>query len=487
MNTEYKYKIDPTYWVIACLGLIYILLPSTNNSLDAYDYAASAQAFTEIFRPHHLLYSMFGYVFALFGISNILSAMIAVNAVFATGCLIVMRPILLTLTNDKMRCALLLILLGSCFGFMRFATENETYIIPLFFSLWASLNYLRNRNIFTTSLLAAIACLFHQIHFFWWLGLMILALRTNGKSGKMKTLILYCSAALIVPLAYCLVFYFTENDSSNIIEYVFHDYMKYDSVEFTIKSVTLLLTPISFIRSFIQVHGYFLLLILKYPFLIIAPILSVILFIVGCAKLRKAISKKNSDQFIKIFASAHLIIFFLQLLFAFISDGNAEFMVMLPFALCIFFIANYDIKPICLKYFSIGILVWNLFLGIIPAHFIELSADKKLCHYIAKHPADSYLIGDRIKIDHMLNYYYPQQEFNFIRLKDENLDSKLDSLLQTNAQVITDMVNNTSVMSRSTMIGDNKDFLKKYNTEKIDSVQYDLGTLNISKLYLPDR
>lgn len=472
-----SFKIDKSYIVIFFLGLIYIFLPSTNNSLDAFAYAAEAKSLDTLFRPHHLLYNIFGYASSLLGIKNSLSAMIFVNGLFAVGCLIIMRSILLRLTSREV-CAFAVLFLGSCFGFMRFATENETYIVPLFFSLWASLNYLRSKNNFTTSLLASIACIFHQIHFFWWLGLFILAL-FEGKS-KGKTFMTFFAGALIVPIAYLLVFFFTEHDANNIFEYVFHDYIAIEGVEFSIKPIALLLTPISFIRSFVQVHGYFYPLIQKYHLFILPILTSIILFIVGVFKLRKSITKKR-DSYLsqKRFASSHLLIFFLQLIFAFISDGNAEFMVMLPFAFSIFFFAKYDIKIIPLKCFSLGLLIWNLFLGVVPYHFLSLNADKKLAEYIRDNPSNLYILSDRIKIEKILDYNYPDEKFNI-----KSYTGDLDSIIyQTKLPALTDIVNNTFSMSRSTMVNSNdQSVFDKYNLVKADSLIYNLGILNITRI-----
>ena len=68
---------------------------------------------------------------------------------------------------------------GLSFSVVRYATENETYIVPLFFALLASYNYLkfittgRNRYALYAGIWAAISVLFHQTYIFWWLGLLI--------------------------------------------------------------------------------------------------------------------------------------------------------------------------------------------------------------------------------------------------------------------------------------------------------------------------
>ena len=92
-----------------------------------------------------------GIVYSLFpSINNTLSFLCLLNALGAIGCLCVFRKILLfKLESEKV--VPLLLLVGSCWGFMRYATDVETYIIPLFFSLaasccWLYLSILTNSN-----------------------------------------------------------------------------------------------------------------------------------------------------------------------------------------------------------------------------------------------------------------------------------------------------------------------------------------------------
>ena len=74
---------------------------------------------------------------------------------------------------------------------MRYVTEGETYIIPLFFSLMASYGASRKQSAFGCSMLAALACLFHQIHVFWWMGLALFFWKETEKSERLKIMSLY--------------------------------------------------------------------------------------------------------------------------------------------------------------------------------------------------------------------------------------------------------------------------------------------------------
>ena len=476
----FKYKLNLSFLSILFLGVIYIALPSINNSLDSLAYAEEMRAGSYLFRPHHLLYNAFGYVIAnLLNVKDTLSLMCLVNSIFAIACLFLMRSMLSTFMDDR-KCAVLLIFLGSCFGFIRFATDNEAYIIPLFFSLWASRTILKEKNIFSTSLLAATACLFHQIHFFWWLGLLFFIL-LSPETSRVRKVFQYICGALIVPIAYLIVFYFTKHDSPTIIQFVFHDYFQTGNVELTFKPVSLLLTPISFIRSFLQVHGYFIPLIQQYTYVCIAILVAIICFLLGLFKMKGAVSKRNTDVYSKRFAFIHLFIFIMQLVFAALSDGNAEFMVMLPFAFCLYFFTKYDMQlyvPTCI---SAGVLIWNLFLALIPSHFMELSSDIPLSRFIAENPSKVYYLKDNVRVDNILSYYHPGQNYNI----ESSLKggATLDSLMLRNKTVLTDIVNNSSPFSRASVVLEiDQKQLQNYFLVKKDSVPYDLGVLYITSI-----
>lgn len=478
-KTEKRLSIPKDVAFILFLGLLYILLPSTNNSLDSLAYAEEMRSGSYLFRPHHLLYNAFGYVLAhLLNIKDTLLLMCPVNSMFAVACLFLMRSMLRTFIDER-HCAVLLVLVGSCFGFIRFATDNEAYIIPLFFSLWASCIALKKKNTFLISLLGAIACLFHQVYFFWWLGLLFLILLPSEKTWVRK-LTQYFLGALIVPITYLLVFHLTRHDSSDLLTFVFHDYFQTANVKAELKPIALLLTPISFIRSFLQVHGYFVPLIQKYPVIAIAALISLFCFILSIIKMRGAVLRRSTDVFSKRFASIHLLIFLMQFIFAGVSDGNAEFMVMLPFAFTLFFFIRYKLRLCVSFYIAAGLLIWNLFLGLIPSHFMKLDADFPMSRFIAEHPSNVYFLKDRIRIDNILNYYYPDQHFIIGSLSKGA--STLDSLMSRNHMVITDIVNNPVPFSRASMVHKEEDqnLFRKYLLEKRDSIVYDLGILHIT-------
>lgn len=478
MKLTFIKACDSSILVIFITGALYILLPSSNNTLDSLSYASDMRDGIGLFHPHHLLYNALGYVLIhITGVAKALPFMCFINAVFAMGCLFVMWLILIPFTGKKLRAALI-VLLGASFGFMRFSIDNETYIVPLFFSLLASWTLLTKKNVLLAGFFAATACLFHQIHFFWWLGLLIFIVQTFDTT-RIKSILQYIAMALIVPAGYLLVFFLTKHDCNTIVEFIFHDYVKYDQVSLTFKPVTLLLAPINLFRTFFQVHGYFLPLLQRFSYLWIGVLFAVFFLLSGVFSLNKAMLKKNPPFYNNKFAVAHLYIFFLQFLFAFLSDGNAEFMVMLPFALCIFAVIKYELKEKLVVYTASGLFFWNITLGLLPYHFYELDPATALNQYIQAHPCETYLLRDKYLVENLLRYYHPAQDYHLNNTKGLSKNA-LDSLVRENSRVLTDFVNNEIFLSRAKMLSNfNDSIFEKYKITPADSIEYDLGKVRI--------
>ena len=469
-------KIDFSLCVVTGLTLLYALLYSTNNTLDSIAYSLDIRSGKDLFYPHHLLFNAFGFVLSkLFNINNTLVFICFVNALFAGGCLLTIRRILLHFTDNK-TCAIALLFLGSCYGFMRFATDAEAYIIPLFFALLGSKIIFSGRKFILTSFLLSIACLFHQIFFFWWVGLCVYIL-WNFEEQRLKNVVKYISTAFIVPVVYFLVFRLTENDCNNVLEYIFHDYIKNPNVSISLNSTIFLLTPVSFIRTFIQVHGYILPLLQKYSLIILPVAIACICFVIGLFKIKGSITKTDFSLQTNKYALSHLLIFVLQLLFAAISDGNAEFMLMLPFLSAIFFFGKYSIKFSPILYFAIGIFLWNISLALIPTHFLKTGIDEPMVKYIQQHPDKSYFLSENKRIGFLLEYESPDKKYNIYYTKAE-----LDSLVKSGNTVLTHAVNNTFFMSRGSILSNNADLFSNYNINIIDSINYSLGTVYISSV-----
>src|SRR6185369_4699649 len=97
----------------------------------------------ELLNSNHLLYNYFGtyWFYLLKSVNPNIEAIVALNlmnAFAATVCLFLLYACLLKLKNEKGTAFWLSLFCGVSFGFMRYATDAETYILPLMFSLTAT-------------------------------------------------------------------------------------------------------------------------------------------------------------------------------------------------------------------------------------------------------------------------------------------------------------------------------------------------------------
>lgn len=461
-----KWYCDGSLWAIVFLGLFFCMFPSINNSNDAYMYAGDIRQGTDLFYPHHLLFNAFVYgLTRLFQFQDTLSMLCFVNAFFAIGCLFLLRHLLFPIL-ERRSTAWVLIAVGCSWGFMRYATEGETYIIPLFFSLLASYVAFQKQSVFWSSMWASLACLFHQIHIFWWIGLALWEIKKAEKGVRLKTGWVFLSGTWIIFAAYLLVFYRTSTDCTYFYQYVLHDYLFVDSVGFSCKQA-FVLTPINFIRTFVQIHGYIYALLQAYPFFLIVILASVCLFVLAL-KRRKAIcfvqKRKEASRIEADFGRVHWWIAFLQLAFAFLSNGNAEFMVIIPFALAIGFFYLYRMEVLRLAYLAGFICLWNMSVGLFPYHFIDLYPYKVLEKYIVAHPNELFVVESYPQLFNQLRYNYPGKE-NSLKRDDEMVPGKV---------YLTDRYWNQLFFSRFSFVKD-EGYVLKEHVIAVDTLQYDLG------------
>lgn len=384
--------------VILFIGFLYILFPTNNSSLDAYNYAAHIKYADYLFSPHHLLYSVLQYVilkpFTLWTSNvDVLTYSKYINSLFVLLNLWMVHLILKRLKIGIRESILLILIVAFSYNTFRFGTENETYIIPIFFSLLGSLFFLKfseNRklsNIFLSGLFAAMAGLFHQIHFFWWFGLLI-GLVIYFKNGKY--FLIYFITTLVVPIVYFIVIFYYNNTSltyEHIVQYVFHDYFTGSArTEFGYLNVILIL--ISSIRSFFQVHPNIIYLI-KQNISFVLPLLVFLYFIylfISIVIRKKLIEKRVVEN--KIFFKTTLWVLLLQFLFAFYSVGNVEFLVMLPILVVLSLCYYFKFNTYFLTFFALTLFAWNFIYGIYPNHKFRYYNEDVLVDFIVNHPND---------------------------------------------------------------------------------------------------
>ncbi len=473
-------KINKTgiIYLLIFISIFYFIFPTNNSSLDAYAYAGYIDSGESLFAPHHLLYNVF--LFSIIHpvklvVHNLDILLISkyINSFFLVLNLLIFYLILSKLSLVKKEKIIFTLIVGFSFSLWRYGTENETYIIPIAFSLLASLqflNYLNTnklRHVFFSSVFASIACLFHQIHFFWWLGLLFGVLYNRQ---KFKAVALYSATALLVPLVYILVLIYYENQVlsfHNLTHFVFHDfYMGSARSEFGWENF--FFTAVSSFRTFFQFHPNIWFLIQR-SFVYSIPIVLSLYFFYTLLKFlkRKELIMMRSN-FVSGFAKTHLLIFILQFLFAFYSAGNVEFMVMIPFLLFLSFFLIYKINLHILSLLSLTLFVWNFSYGIYPNHRFNYYNDEVLVDFIIKHPDDIFIVKNA---DVLNRYYYKtgiDNYKNIVLYHKIHSAAELEELFeQNNAIIYTDIIDKPAIFDRSEIVSSDyyKLDFKEYNKE----------------------
>ncbi|UOQ54681.1 hypothetical protein [Hymenobacter cellulosivorans] len=430
-----QYELAPSTWrkfitqhsdfiVIGLLTLVYLLLPTRNSTLDAWYYAACVRHGHELFLAHHLLYNPAGWLWVkalqILGLQpDTLAALKALNALAAAGSLLVLRQLLRVVAPVKPVGAWLL-LVGGSFGVLRFATENETYIQPLLLSLLGSLAWVRYQlcgqrptNLFWAGFWAAVACLFHQIHFFWWLSLLLGTVWYAHH--KVRSGVLYSLPALLVPAAYlaALPTWHQPLTLPALWRFVFHDYYA-GTAGGSISGHGLLLSVINLVRTFMQLHGSTLALLRQYPalWLVGAGFLALLAYAAGLLwrsfrQRSPAGYSAEPAELINRVIRTHGLILGVQFLFAVSAEGNAEFMVMLPALLAIVLgllpgLAWVPQRAVLVT--GLALLLWNLAFGLAPAHQLRFANNDTLLRRIRQEPQSRFLLDNHNLVLNQLHY-----------------------------------------------------------------------------------
>ena len=427
---------------------IYILLPCRFSSTDAWYYAACIKYNTELFHPFHLIYNLFGKIICFipenFGIDT-LACLKIMNAFFAVMSLYVVMHILQYMKKKKSEIILITALCGASFSVMRYATENETYIVPLFLGLVSSYFFItyilsaRKQAIFLSFFFASLSVLLHLSYIFWLLSILAGIFMVKDYKILLQGLII----SLIIPVAYILAVYVTQGS------------LNYDAIKefaggrsfkgmFSVSLSGLLLSVISLARSFIQVHGYMINMLKESWFNFIPALLSICFFISAMLHLKDL--KWHIEN--RTFVFTHVLIAVLMLIFAVVSEGNAEFMVMIP---VLVFIITGIIVDEGKKFYTMlltGMLIWNLFYGLIPLNRISGESEKYLCNMLVENNDIAVIARDDQQIASMVFYYTGKESSHNIykspavlKIRGKNpeiLKGVIDSLLVHEKKVFTD-------------------------------------------------
>jgi hypothetical protein len=447
---------------------LYISFPTANSNMDGIGYAADAKWGNYLFAPHHLFFTAFiwliGHGIALISQSQLdyLSLGKLINAVSSAGCLIVLWHCLKTIGTSKGKAFWLLIATGSSYSVMRFATENETYVLPIFCSLLGTyyfinwLNFNRNYSIRWAGFWLSLACLFHQIHFFWWIGIAVAILVKNKKS-----LLDYLPAALMVPIFYifvCSVYYQIPFSTTNLFRFVFDNFHS-GSAYLSFNLVGVARFFFSLLRTFIQVHGTTWLLIKENIWMALPALFIIPFFGFQLVKSKFWLAPKSFGFMVLTFIG----IASLHLLFALVSLGNSEFMVMIPYLLSLVLASFTSLNERLIRNFALGLLCWNIVYGLVPSKIYKFTDYEYWAKKAIAEPKAAFLMrqyGEVANQEYLLNGKVIN---NVIYVNPDNKEFK---------KVYTDFDRKAPFLNSEGILfkGRQAEFFKTYKLSKVDSV-----------------
>lgn len=492
-------KSNTTLIIVTIIFLIiYIVFPTINSSVDAWGYASYVKLGENLFLSHHLFYNAIGFVWVkLIGQAysfDTLKLLITLNALFAAATLYVYGKTIRLLGVGGKRLIMWITFIGSSWTIMRFATENETYIIPLFFSMLGSYFFIKSlkenstTGFFLSGLFAAFACLVHQVMFFWWLSLLIgVAYRK-----KIKPFVWFALPALLVPLSYILVLVFYYNQSLTfdpLMRFVFRDYYS-GAAGVSIGISSLIFSTISIVRSFFQVHGYFAILPRISSFFVLGGFIAIGFLFVGliCLKQTQWNIKRLKDLPIWV----HLLAMFFQIAFAFLSSGNAEFLVMIPILLAIVLsqIVQNEIRFI--GFVATGMLIWNITLGLIPLNRYSLDSNTIMFNKVLESQLNQkkqlFVLFNRPGVENRVKYFTKECPNSLITgTQYDSIDfviRRISHALANDSIVYTDCINRPKTLSREVLVVsiDNNNLFSGFNLMKVDSFQTLTGKYYINAI-----
>jgi hypothetical protein len=248
--------------------------------------------------------------------------------------------------------ALAITLILSSFVFIKYSTENEVYFYPILLSLVGSMYFEKGKK-FSAAFWLGFATLFHQIHIFWLIGVLM------PKPQRQFTPYRPLAFALSIPLITYILFAVHFNTSLN--QLIFKDVHE-GLVQVVPNGSNVIFFMVNLFRVFIQVHGDIpLFWKLWNPFYSGLAIINIILMGIGATLflLRKSFVFNRKE-----WVPAYSIALLLQLFFAWYSVGNIEFMVLVPFLLVLSFRSGELLSHSLVL--IVSLLVWNVSQWVLP-------------------------------------------------------------------------------------------------------------------------
>jgi hypothetical protein len=508
--TSFRLRAGRSWPSVAVAGLltaICLALPTRNATGDAWYYAACARWGHELWQPHHLLYNGIGYLWLrLVGARGpaptgllALTWLQMLNALAAGASLLVLARLLWRAGTPSAAVPAWLLLAGSSFGMLRFATENEAYLLPLLLALLASLAWAQalyapatRRWLLLAGLLAAGACLVHQLMVWWWLGL-LLGLRPWRGQPELRQGLSYSLPALLVPVAYALA---APGGAASTVPFALHDYLT-GGARVELGGNSLVLTAISLVRTAVQVHGSLLPLLARWPGplggVAVASLGLGIYGLLGWRQVR-ALPIPNGASPARAVRRTHALIGVLHLAFAAQAAGNAEFMAMLPALAAVALAGGGLVAWPGRRVAAVGIalLSWNLAFGLLPAHLLAYTGTgPALRARVLRQPGAWFLLRDPNLLRNQLHYYTGRpvaapRIVGLARPDSAAFRAWLASRLAAGDTVYTDALGGSQPFDRARLtLGDATQLLAGFPARRVDSFPAFFGPRYLSRLGVP--
>jgi hypothetical protein len=493
-------KQKPFFLFPAILCICYFIFPTQNADIDSWYYAACVKHNNELINSHHLIFNIIAYGFyhciQIF-LPNIeaISALNAMNALAASFSLFFAFKIFKQLDANDLIASIFVFLCGASFGFFRFASDAETYILPILFSLISTFFFVKKNttyNLYFSALFSVLAVLTHQLHIWWTLAMYIYLIKNQTYTIKSKTI--YTITLLLIPLCYWTA-YMSSSFKGNFPTFILGEYSK-GNASIDISFLSLKLSFINFFRTFFQIHGNIYYIFQSYP-IICTAVASICIGIVFIAIKSIKNSSNLKSTFMKLgffpklkpqFQSLFLWASIFHFVFAFFSSGNAEFMAMLPFLLTFLIASQFQMIKINFSLLmALLLFVWNLSFGVLSNSILNFKKVNAQVQFIVNHPNSFFVSENKNLIENQLTYQYGFMNRPYL-YKTNITHSELNELLQKDLNIYTDVSLQKGPISRKELLTTNSfaEELKDFQLQKVDSFENIYGK-NFILMILPKK
>ena len=464
----YMFK-KPSYWILLVLIFIsfrFIFLPLEFTG-DSYGYSSEILK-GELFSPHHLLHKpIFWLIYQLVSIFyatiNPLLVFTSINLIFAILSLWVLKNILLNRSWSFAAINTVTLFLMGSFVFLKYSFQVEAYTIPIFLSLLGSL-YFEKQKYYTSAIWLGAACLFHQIHIFWLIGLAIVKL---AKKQNIFPILLGFAIPVFGYLATSIWL------DTPLFDIVFND-LNSGLVTTSFSKKHIIFSAVNILRTITQLHPDLLIYWgIWNPLLSGFGIVSILIIIVGMVVYlkEKSISVKKLP-----FKNDYFFTIILFIIFAVYSVGNIEFMVMLPILFILGMPSQTVVKGSSILIF--GIICWNFSQYIYPESKHSIHRLSGVYNFIQENStSDSVLLigADAHLYVNYCDFHSKTKGINRYYFGSDSITA--DAYRYTSFHIQT----NENLISRSNWNNGNKvNDIKRFTINYLDSGK--LGKLKITKI-----